>query len=63
MSSERRKNNHGITKSTPSHTKKSLSNYHKRQMLTILKQSDCHPKDLQAMVTRFKVDENDIKSN
>lgn len=63
MSSKTRKTNRGSTKSTPSHAKKSLSNYHKRQMLTMLQESSCHPKDLQAMVTRFKVDEDEIKGN
>lgn len=61
MSSEKRKSHRRPAKSTSSHAKRPLSNYHKRQMLLVLKESDCHPKDLPAMVARFKVDENDIK--
>lgn len=43
--------------------KKKISNYNKKQMLKMLKKSNCNPKELDAMVTRFRVDdENLIKS-
>lgn len=64
MSSQKRKTSSGSsTKSTQSHTKKELSNYHKRQMLIMLRQSHCHPKELDRMIGRFKVDETKIKGN
>lgn len=41
--------------------KKHVSNYNKRQMLAMLKDSNCHPKELETMLTRFRVDESVIK--
>lgn len=43
--------------------KKKISNYNKKQMLNVLKKTNCHPKELDTMITRFRVaDENLIKS-
>lgn len=41
--------------------KKQISNYHKRQLLAVLQKTNCHPKEVPAMATRFKVDESTIK--
>lgn len=46
---------------SPKRFKNHVSNYNKRQMLTMLKQSNCNSKELLTMVARFKVDENLIK--
>lgn len=46
----------------PSQKKKSLSNYYKRHLLKMLKESNCHPMEVQAMVNRSKMDEERIKS-
>lgn len=43
--------------------KNKISNYNKKQMLKMLKHANCHPKELDAMIKRFRVtDENLIKS-
>lgn len=42
--------------------KKKLSNYHKKQMLAMLKTSNCHPNQLEAISSRCRVDEDFIKS-
>lgn len=42
--------------------KKKLSNYNKKLLLKLLKESHCHPKELESMKKRFRVeDENIIK--
>lgn len=40
--------------------KKKISNYNKKQMLKMLKKANCNPKELDAMVTRFRVDDDDL---
>lgn len=43
--------------------KNKISNYNKKQMLKMLKHANCHPKELNAMIKRFRVaDEKLIRS-
>lgn len=42
--------------------KKTISNYNKKQLLIMLKESNCRPKQMGAMTSRFRVDADVIKS-
>lgn len=40
--------------------KQQISVYNKKQLLIMLKESNCHPKELQTMIKRFRLDDENI---
>lgn len=40
--------------------KRNVSNYNKRHILNLLKEKNCHPKQLESMLARFRVDDENI---
>lgn len=44
----------------PKKKKEQISNYNKKQLLTMLKETNCHPKELKMMTKRFRIDDENI---
>lgn len=54
--------NNQFTRQIMTNKKKKLSNYNKKNLLSLLKECSCHPKELKTMKKRFRLeDENVIK--